>query len=120
MKCQDVDPQHIYDSPDFKYDDYDAFKENEGCSLIYESIYNFLLEADTRRMRLLYLLPYGLQYRDDPTYISCLFLADQVQDTLFLIKETFKELFLPTVPPTPPNPLSVSFLPKEPAQSEQH
>ncbi len=128
VKCQDVDPQHLYDSPDFKYDCYDTFKVNEGCNLIYESVHNFLLEADTRRMRLLYLLPYGLQYRDDPTYISCLFFADQVQDTLFLIKETFKELFKkppsplsppfksPTTPPSPPNPLSVSFLPKEPCE----
>jgi hypothetical protein len=100
VKCQGAASQHNYDSPYFKYDDYEKFKKHEGCSLIYESVCKFLQEADTRRMRLLDFMPYGVQFRDDPTYKSCLSVANQVQDTLFLLKETFKNLFKLTASPS--------------------
>jgi hypothetical protein len=93
VNYQKASNQHAYDSMEFKYDNYDLFKRIEGCKEIYECIHQFLQEADARRIRLLDFMPYGLQFRDDPTYKSCLFVANQVQDTLFLLKETFKNLF---------------------------
>lgn len=106
--------QHGYDSIEFNYDSYDSFKRIEGCKEIYESIHQFLQEANARRMRLLDFMPYGLHFRDDPTYKSCLFVANQLQDTLFLLKETFKNLF-PLKPSSENvNALCPAFIPKSP------
>ncbi len=113
IKCQGSASQHAYDSPDFShgYDSYAKFNKHEGCHLIYDVVHRFLQEADARRMRLLDFLPYGVQFRDDPTYKSCLSVANQVQDTLFLLKETFKNLFKPTASSsgTIANPLTLQI-----------
>jgi hypothetical protein len=102
--------QHAYDLPYFKYKNYDEFKKHEGCSNIYKTILEFLVDADSCRMRLLDFMPFGLQFRDDPTYKSCLSIANQVQDTLFLLKETFKDLSLPQANGDIRNPLSPPHL----------
>jgi hypothetical protein len=93
VKCQSESFDHAYDSRHFSYDCYEKFLVHEGCSQIFVSLVQFLQQADDRRMRLLDLLPSGTLFRDDPTYKSCLFIANQVQDTLFLLKETFKNVF---------------------------
>ncbi len=91
-KCQGQTSVHAFDSPVFKYHDYDGFLLHEGCFLIHATVSRFLQQADDRRMRLLDFMPYGLQFRNDPTYKSCLSLANQVHDLLFLLKESFKIL----------------------------
>ena len=107
-----------HDHPKFQgdqhaYRNYDDFRKHEGCFMIYQTVREFLLDADSCRMRLLDFMPYGLQFRDDPTYKSCLFVANQVQDILFFLKETFKDLSLPQLPQAienAKNPLSPSHL----------
>jgi hypothetical protein len=91
-KCQGHSSMHSYDSPAFKYGDYEGFLLHEGCHLINATVSQFLQHADDRRMRLLYFMPHGSQFRNDSTYKSCLSVANQVQDVLFLLKETFKIL----------------------------
>ena len=78
--------------------------------MIYQTVREFLLGADSCRMRLLDFMPCGLHFRDDPTYKSCLFVANQVQDILFFLKETFKDLSLPQAIENAKNPLSPSHL----------
>ncbi len=99
------------------YQDYPNFLTQEGCNQIDKTVSQFLEYADDRRMRLINFMPYGLQFKDDPTYKSCLSVANQVQDTLFFLKETFKILSPPSGSLDPlnlkPNPLTI-WLPTPP------
>ena len=96
------------------YENYENFLEQEGCKQIRATVSQFLEYADDRRMRLIDFMPYGLLFKDDPTYKSCLSVANQVQDTLFFLKETFKILSPP--PSLEPNPLTI-WLQTHPPQS---
>ena len=94
--------EHLYDTVAFKYDDYQTFLRREGCILIYPTVVKFLRQADDRRMQLLDIMPFGAHLRDDATYKSCLTVANRVQDTLFLLKETLKNVLDYPIPDTLP------------------
>ena len=90
--------EHLYDTPVYLYDGYQKFLLHEGCSTIYPTVVKFLRQADDRRIQLLDVMPFGARFRDDATYKSCLTVANRVQDTLFLLKETLKNLWEGPIP----------------------